>query len=307
MPTPPAAVGMSEHPITGSRATAQGADRETISVVVPVRNGMPWIRHQLQALADQRFDRPFEVVVADNGSTDGTKEFVESWSTEHENVRLVDASGTVGPSSARNAGAREAGGDLLAFCDADDVVDAGWLAACAAALNSADVVAGSLDTSSLNRQQEGRGVPAYGVNPFDFLPHGSGSNMAVRRRAFEAVEGFDSNVITFEDADLFWRLQLKGYRMSWAEDAVVSRRNRSGLAATFEQRFGYGRSGPLLYRRYRAAGMPRGLRRAGKGWVWLVVTAPLLVNPQRRAWWVQSAGLRIGRLVGSFEQRVLFL
>ena len=131
--------------------------------------------------------------------------------------------------------------------------------------------------------------------------------MAVRRPVFEEVGGFDQSFLAFEDVDLFWRLQLRGYALGPAEGAVVARRERSGFAATLRQRFGYGRFGPALYVRFRSSGMERDLSAALKAWAWLVLTSPLLVRPGRRTWWAQIAGLRAGRLVGSIERRVLFL
>jgi glycosyltransferase involved in cell wall biosynthesis len=56
--------------------------------------------------------------------------------------RLVDASKTIGPGATRNAGARAAKGELMAFCDADDVVQPGWLAGHMTALATADLVGG---------------------------------------------------------------------------------------------------------------------------------------------------------------------
>ena len=54
----------------------QTGEPPLISVVVPVRNGMPWVEHQLRALAAQQIDFDWEVVVADNGSDDGTRSCV---------------------------------------------------------------------------------------------------------------------------------------------------------------------------------------------------------------------------------------
>ena len=63
-----------------------------ISCVIPVRNGMPWLEEQLQALADQECDEQWEVVVADNGSTDGQR-CSRSAVGRTQDIPLVDASG----------------------------------------------------------------------------------------------------------------------------------------------------------------------------------------------------------------------
>ena len=76
-----------------------------VSVIIPVRNGLPWIGHQLDALSRQRAHGPWEVIVVDNGSTDGTAAFLESWSKQHDHVRVLDGADLPGASAARNAGA----------------------------------------------------------------------------------------------------------------------------------------------------------------------------------------------------------
>ena len=85
-------------------------------------------------------------------------------------------------------------GDLLAFCDADDVVQPGWLSAVASALEDADVAAGVFDFWSLN------GRPASTLQPaatwqLGFLPAGLGANLGVRRHAFEEVGGFAGGAV----------------------------------------------------------------------------------------------------------------
>jgi cellulose synthase/poly-beta-1,6-N-acetylglucosamine synthase-like glycosyltransferase len=109
-----------------SETVAPHSDLAVISVIVPVLNGMPWLAEQLRALVGQECSEPWEVVVADNGSTDETKSVVQEWAARIDKIRLVDASTVRGPGAARNAGARAARGELLAFCDADNVVQPGW-------------------------------------------------------------------------------------------------------------------------------------------------------------------------------------
>ncbi len=102
-----------------------------ISVVVAVRDGLPWLDDQLAALAAQHCESDWEVVVADNGSADASADLVREWGDRCTAIRLVDASARRGPAAARNIGVESARGDLLAFCDADDVVQPGWLSAMA--------------------------------------------------------------------------------------------------------------------------------------------------------------------------------
>ena len=75
-----------------------------VSVVMPVLNGMPWIEHQLKALAAQQLAVDWEVVVADNGSDDGTRSCVMQWSERYSRIHLVDASARPGKLQLRMSG-----------------------------------------------------------------------------------------------------------------------------------------------------------------------------------------------------------
>lgn len=281
-----------------------------ISVIVPVRNGMPWLEQQLRALSEQQCGEPFEVIVADNGSTDESTLVVQEWARDSHMFRLVDASKVEGAGATRNVGVGAAQGELLAFCDSDDVVQPGWLRAHVSALADADASGGVIDFWSLNGLVT-PSPPSYAPPPalrqFGFLPAAMSCNLAVRRRVFEDLGGFAQDLKTGEDTDLCWRLQLSGHRYVLSTDAVIARRERHGFAAVLSRFTAYGRSGPVLYRRFRADGLRRDLAIAAKTWLWLVVSTPRLVQPEFRDRWARIAGWRSGRLVESVRQRVLFL
>lgn len=87
-----------------------------VSVIVPLYNKAPWVRRSLESLAAQTFT-DFEVIVVDDGSTDGGGEVVANFGDPR--IRLVTQS-NAGPGAARNRGIAEAKGELVAFLDADD-------------------------------------------------------------------------------------------------------------------------------------------------------------------------------------------
>jgi cellulose synthase/poly-beta-1,6-N-acetylglucosamine synthase-like glycosyltransferase len=96
------------------------------SAIVPVLNGVETIGEMLDALAEQKTSSQWEVVVADNGSSDGTRDLVRSRARDFPvPLRLIDASAVTGVAFARNAGALAASGVGIAFCDADDRVGGG--------------------------------------------------------------------------------------------------------------------------------------------------------------------------------------
>ena len=246
-----------------------------ISVVIAVRDGMPWLEDQLRAVSEQQGSFDWEVVVADNGSTDASASLVSSWAARTARIRLVDASSRPGPSAARNTGAEHASGDLLAFCDADDVVRPGWLGAIFEALREADVVAGALEHGSLNGMEATNPMPAV-TSQLGQVPAGLAANLGVRKAAFEALGGFDEDLMVGEDIDLCWRLQFAGYRFTTVPDAVVSKRERETGRQVFRHGITHGRSGPRLYRKHRGAGIRPDLRGTAKAWGWIVVEIPFL-------------------------------
>jgi glycosyltransferase involved in cell wall biosynthesis len=279
--------------------------RPLISVVMPVRNGMPWIEHQLRALLAQDILGDWELVVADNGSVDGTRRCAEEWSERDARVRVIDASAHRGAGAARNQGVQSALGLNLAFCDADDVVQPGWLSAMLAALADADLVAGVFDFSSLEGGPKSDPTPAS-TQQMGFLPFALGANLAVRRHAFDEAHGFCETLPAGEDVDLSWRLQLAGHRFAITTEALVAKREHVGNKATFDAAWAYGQCAALLYVRYRAEGMRRKPLGAAKAWIWLVATSPGLVRPARRHQWVRTLGLRAGRVAGSVRHRAFF-
>lgn len=282
-----------------------------VSVVIPVRNGAQTLGEQLEALATQRFDLPFEVLVCDNGSTDATVAVARSFAGRIPGLAVVDASGRPGAAHARNAGARAARGAVLAFCDADDVVCPDWLASMVAAAATGGVVAGVHEEVSLNDDLSRAWVPAADTDPMrrhlGFLPCASSSNMAIRRSLHDSLGGWDESFARGEDVDLCWRAILGGADLVVARDAVVHYRFRRDLRGAVRQAVQTGLTDVLLYRTFRSASFVPHRRSTVKAWAWIVVHAPLaLTSPAWRGRWLRAAGYRAGRLRGCVRYRVLF-
>ena len=96
-----------------------------LSVIVPVYNAQAFLGECLDSLRNQDFD-DFEVLCVDDGSTDASRAIIESYAGLDARFRLVSQENG-GPSAARNAGIREAGGDYLTFLDSDDLLEPGAL------------------------------------------------------------------------------------------------------------------------------------------------------------------------------------
>jgi glycosyltransferase involved in cell wall biosynthesis len=202
-----------------------------VSIVVATKDRAPRVLRLLDALADQQDAPDFDVVVVDDGSTDGTASRV----TEHAaglpyDVTVLSQERSTGPAGARNVGWRAARADRIAFTDDDCVPTPRWLATLTAALDDADVAAGP--TTYPADQADRRGTWSYWMEDDGTAGQYSTCNIAYRREALAAVDGFDAEGFTAlgesgarcingEDTDLAWRAIEAGYRTTVAFDAVV--------------------------------------------------------------------------------------
>ncbi|MDQ3934522.1 MAG: glycosyltransferase [Actinomycetota bacterium] len=243
-------------PPQGERAPA--ASTVGVSVVIPARNAADTISAQLAALSEQQYQGSWEVIVVDNGSRDRTAAIARRWMGRLPRLRIISASEVVGPAYARNAGCRASAGSLLLFCDADDIVSDGWLAALAEGLRDFPAVGGRLDRVTLNcsrcrawRPSRTGGLP----NHFGFLPFAQGANCGVRKEVWASLRGFDEELRHSEDVDFFWRVQLSGGELGYLDRALVHYRYRTRIRSMLRQSFGYGVSHAQLYKRFRSLGM----------------------------------------------------
>lgn len=285
-------------------------------MIVPVRNGAHTIDRQLDALQGQSYAGDFDILVSDNGSTDGLVEVIrrrQGVGRVPEN--LVRADDIRGVSHARNVGASNAGGEFLVFCDADDVVRRDWLHHMVQAARHADLVSGSLDTSQINSAKKHARrpfLPSEGLFETRFLPFAPGSNFGVWADIMDAVGGFDTAMhFGGEDVDFSWRVYIAGWTMGHAERAVVDYRMRGPLSAFFSQLRRYAIGNVELYLGFRAYGFRRASALSTLRFLVLVVVANPLV-PRRftgvdRGAWVGYVAILIGHIQGSIRYRTLFI
>lgn len=282
------------------------------TVVIPCRNGARHLGGMLASLARDPLAREMEVVVADNGSTDGSADVARSFTGRLPLLRVVDASAVRGRTAACNAGAAAATGDVLVFVDADDEVNDGYVSALVAACRDADLAAADIDGTKLNEPwvaaTRATGIEADGLSRYlGFLPIAGGGVLAVRRRVWEALGGLRT-VPYAEDVDFSWRAQLAGYRLAGAPGAVLHYRYRDTLRGIFTQAVNYGVSQPLLYRLYAADGMPRrSVREAADDWWRLLKRARHLRSKADVGAWLFLVGVLAGRVRGSLRHRTVFL
>ncbi len=179
-------------------------DDPLVSVVIPLYNAEPFVAEALESVFAQGYE-PLETLVVDDGSTDRSAEIVKAWP-----VRYL-AQEHSGIASARNAGVAAAGGDLIAFLDADDVWLPGSLERRVRHLRArpdVDFVLGGMEVFL----EPGTAAPAWMPAWLAGTQHGQLQTFVGRREAFETVGPFDSAYAVGEDTDWLARAKDAGCR-----------------------------------------------------------------------------------------------
>jgi glycosyltransferase involved in cell wall biosynthesis len=282
-----------------------------ISVIVPCRNAGPHFRPLLESLVSQVVAEPAEIVVVDNGSTDGSRSVAERVSGLIP-VRVVDAPSPPNAAYARNVGVAAATGEKLFFVDADDEIAAGYLEAMSAALESHGFVTSRVDSQTLNpewvRAAHGPPWQAEGLDRFfQFMP-GTGINIGLRRTLFEKVGGFPTEFSGSQDIVFSWLVQLAGTPIHFVPQALYRYRYRATLRGLFRQTRNWGKSNVLLYRHFREVGMPaRTLREAAKEWRDVLAGLARARSKAELAPIVVRLGYCLGRVIGTLRYQCLYL
>ncbi len=219
-----------------------------ISVVVPVRDGSSSLPALLESLAAQDLaaDR-YEVVVVDNASRDDTAELARSLG-----ARVVFEA-IPNRSRARNAGARAARANLLAFTDADCTASSGWLSGLLACRGTAPLVAGHVKIETHDPPNAIERFEAYWrFDQQKWVTQGwaATANLLVEKSALEAIGGFDAGYRHIgEDVDFCLRARDAGFRLGFCREAVVRHIAEHELDPVIRRAFFHGYSSAQVLRR----------------------------------------------------------
>ncbi|WP_165859209.1 glycosyltransferase family 2 protein [Desulfofundulus salinus] len=192
------------------------------SIIIPCRNEGDHLRRTVRSMIQARGSEQ-EIIVVDDGSTDGCCDFLRSG--EMPGVRLVEGK-NLGVAGARNVGAAQARGEILCFCDAHLELPPGWLAALARPLGEgmAEVVCPAM--ADFRRPHAvGYGV-TWGASlqwrwlhrrppEPSYVPLAPGGCLLVSRQVYEAVGGFERGFygFGFDDQEFSLKVWLFGYRV----------------------------------------------------------------------------------------------
>jgi len=278
----------------------------SVSVVVAVRNARATIEECVESLLALD-PAPIELLVVDNGSTDGTLEALGAFG---ERITLLHEARR-GAGAARNAGIAAARGQVVAFTDADCVVEPEWLGNLVGPLADPQVgvVGGTIlaadPTNPIERYEEGIHDHRQAIEVFK-PPYAITMNWASRRAVLEELGGFDEGFLRGQDVDLSYRILQSGRTLAFAPDAVVRHHNERTVGGLAREGFTHGFHGVHANKRHEAFlqgfGHPR-VDRRGYARLW-----------RRAADWVRgrdratarldlafNGGKKAGKLLGSLR------
>jgi GT2 family glycosyltransferase len=218
-----------------------------VSVVVCTYNGGRTLEQCLRSLRAVNY-ADYEVIVVDDGSTDNTRSILSRF----PEVRAIHQSNQ-GLSQARNMGLQAATGSIVAYTDSDCYVDPDWLSLLVGQLlaGEASAVGGPNLTPDDGRLAAcvaaSPGQPMHVLESDQVAEHIPGCNMAFRRDALLAINGFDPQFRKAgDDVDICWRLQQAGQWITYAPGAFVWHHRRQTPKAYLRQQAGYGEAEALL-------------------------------------------------------------
>jgi glycosyltransferase involved in cell wall biosynthesis len=214
-----------------------------VSVLLPVRNGMPYLPDAIESLLNQTFG-DFELIVINDGSTDGTAAYLESLGDPR--LRVISPGG-VGLAAALNAGLAESRGQYIARQDADDwsmrdrfatevaYLDAhpeiAMVSTCAEYVDAAGETVETAWTRTVRAQQDPAQTPEQILQMMPLtccITHGS---VMIRAEVVRAAGGYDQATVPAEDYDLWLRL-LPQHKMVKLPDRLYAYRVHDDQSST---------------------------------------------------------------------------
>jgi glycosyltransferase involved in cell wall biosynthesis len=189
-----------------------------VSAIMPVYNGEAFLEAALESLLAQEYE-PFEVVVCDDGSTDGTAEILAA----HPSVRVVRQE-NAGAAAARNTAVAASNGEYVAFFDADDLWPPTRLA------RQVEYLLAHPDVACVLGRQEWMNPPPWLTRDpvygdLDGIPLLSAM---IKRSVFDELGGFDPSFRVAEDTDLLFRMRERQIEIAVLPEIVLHRRFHGG-------------------------------------------------------------------------------
>ena len=225
-----------------------------VSVIVPAYNAQKTIGQCIDALLAQTYPREsYEVIVVDDGSTDGTTDVVKAYQVKYLYQR------NQGPATARNIGVREAQGEIILFTDSDCVPFNNWIEEMVEPFKNKEVVAVKGAYKTRQKSMTARFAQLEFEERFEMLKKAESIDMVdtyaagFRKDIFLLMGGFDPYfpVANNEDTELSYRMSKLGYKMVFNPDAIVYHLNHPSTIRRYSRlKFWRGYWRTVVYKRF---------------------------------------------------------
>lgn len=225
-----------------------------ISFITPVFNNAATLEASVGSVLRQRTSHELEIIVVDDGSTDGSARIAADLAAQHDNVTLVALETNQGESAALNAGISEARGEYLAIAEGDVTLDENWLEAVLPAFHDPAVMGAGGYLKTPRTDSCIARIAGYeyeqkmeSSTPLKYVNHVTSANAIYRREVFDRIGRFDENLVNAAlDGDLNQRIACAGYRLVLVSGAVAGHHFKQGLWQYLRRQFSYARFRPYV-------------------------------------------------------------
>jgi GT2 family glycosyltransferase len=219
---------------------------QSISIIVPVYNDPQGIKTTLESLLPLSNTLDLTLLIVDNGSTDDTRDIIQYYAHDHDDIKVCIEDDIQGSYAARNRGIEHADADVLAFLDADEIVDEDWLGTALAAMDKQDIdyLGCNVELTLAKDTVVGRYNTYTGFPVKQYLEeeqYAPTCALLVRREIFEDVGLFDARLVSGGDREFGERVNKAGYKQGYAENATVYHPARTTIESLGKKNFRVGR------------------------------------------------------------------
>lgn len=279
-----------------------------VSLIVPVRNEEARLREFIESLLAQTA-QPFEIVIADGGSEDKTKEIIREYIKQGHNIRLLEDANAY-PGRARNLAIQAVQTEWVAMTDAGTVVERDWLENLAGQANGADIVLGSYEPilSTFFKECLALAFVAPAMNIGDrYLRGPSTASMMIRKSVWEALGKFPEELRACEDLLFFERFDQIGLAIKYAPNALVRWHIADSFSSVFRRfrtysfhtlKAGLGKSWHLAVARMYLIGLAFLALTVVHHWAWILLPLLGLIIRIHRTIKVRRPSLELRHRVG---------
>ena len=222
----------------------------TVSVITVSLNGKKWLKDLFDSILESDYPPDkIEIIFVDNGSTDGSVEFVKDMFRNDARMTIIQNSGNLGWSPANNQGMKVAVGEIVVCVSNDMIVETNWIKEIVKVMK-ADKQIGMVQCNSISMWD--RKTPDSGMNYLDRFGYSysyassktnhevffaEGMAFAIKKEVIDKIGVFDDYFfMEYDDMDLSWRARLGGYKIFFVPTAIVYHARGGTVGATYFQR-----------------------------------------------------------------------